>query len=438
MPESQRERTVLPLAVPLGIFLAIGILIFLFSRILLNVPRAVAVAVALMTAVNILVTCAIVSMRRVRGVALGMLALVLAVPMLLGAGTAAKIFTVKVPQPKVVVAAQTVTVIAKNTAFSTASLTAKPGNLTIDFKNEETSPISHDMQFFDGPTSSSPVLYTGAIISSGASATYELKDLKPGTYYYRCLIHPTIMTGTLTVSGSGGSNSAAPGGGPTPGPVHLTAKNLAFSLKTITISANTPTTVVFDNADTAAHNFDIVSGPAGYTKPAGVPTIASPGQTVTYNVPALPAGTYKFQCDIHPTLMFGTLNVVASGGGAPTATATASPTATATASPSAAPASGIPASGPIQLTAQNLAFSLKTITISANTPTTVVLDNKDVAPHNFDIVSGPAGYTKPSGLPTLANPGQTVTYNIPALPPGTYKFQCDIHPTLMFGTLTVQ
>ena len=30
------------------------------------------------------------------------------------------------------------------------------------------------------------------------------------------------------------------------------------------------------------------------------------------------------------------------------------------------------------------------------------------------------------------------TYDVPSLPAGTYKFECSIHPTQMFGTLTVQ
>jgi hypothetical protein len=35
---------------------------------------------------------------------------------------------------------------------------------------------------------------------------------------------------------------------------------------------------------------DLVTGPA----------------TATYDVPAIPAGTYFFHCDVHPTQMFGT------------------------------------------------------------------------------------------------------------------------------------
>jgi plastocyanin len=37
--------------------------------------------------------------------------------------------------------------------------------------------------------------------------------------------------------------------------------------------------------------------------------IVQGGQSATYNVPALTAGSYYFHCDVHPTLMFGTLTV---------------------------------------------------------------------------------------------------------------------------------
>ena len=47
MAEDIRERTTLPFGVPLGIFAVVAFVVFLFSRILLNVPRQVAVAVAL-------------------------------------------------------------------------------------------------------------------------------------------------------------------------------------------------------------------------------------------------------------------------------------------------------------------------------------------------------------------------------------------------------
>ena len=33
---------------------------------------------------------------------------------------------------------------------------------------------------------------------------------------------------------------------------------------------------------------------------------------------------------------------------------------------------------------------------------------------------------------------KTTTYQVSALKPGTYYFQCDIHPTAMFGTFIVK
>ena len=89
MAEDVRERTTLPLGVPLGIFAVVLVVVFLFSRILLNVPKQVAVVVALMTALNILVTCGIIAMRKVHGATVFALLLVISVPILIGGAAAA-------------------------------------------------------------------------------------------------------------------------------------------------------------------------------------------------------------------------------------------------------------------------------------------------------------------------------------------------------------
>jgi cytochrome c oxidase subunit II len=85
--------------------------------------------------------------------------------------------------------------------------------------------------------------------------------------------------------------------------VDLTAHNIAFDKKTLEVPAGQPFVIHFVNNDTIQHEVAIYdsSGNAVFT-----------GQTITqgtidYQVPALPAGTYRFQCDIHPQVMFGTL-----------------------------------------------------------------------------------------------------------------------------------
>jgi plastocyanin len=306
MAEDIRERTTLPLGVPLGIFAAVLVVVFLFSRILLNVPRQVAVAVALMTALNILVTCGIIAMRKVEGSTTFALLLVIAVPVLIGGAIAARVITVKVP-PKHVPPPPPLALSAKNLAFNPPNLTLPPGDATIDFKNEDTA--AHDVHIFDGPDGNAPSLFAGEIVNPGASATYKVTGLKAGsTYFFRCDVHPTQMTGKVTVAAA--ATSAAGGGGKvSTGPILLGAANTAFSKSQLDVAANAPIKVILKNSDTAPHNFDIASGPAPYAKPATQPPIAQGGASVTYDIPGLPAGQYEFLCDIHPNSMKGTLTV---------------------------------------------------------------------------------------------------------------------------------
>jgi len=304
MAEDIRERTTLTLGVPLGIFAVVVFVVFLFSRILLNVPRQVAVAVALMTALNVLITCGIIALRKVEGATTFALLLVIAVPLVIGGSIAAKIITVKEPA-KHVPPPPPVALSAKNLAFNPPNLTLPPGDATIDFKNEDTAP--HNVHIFDGPDANAPSLFAGEIVNPGASATYKVTGLKAGsTYFFRCDVHPAQMTGKVTVAAP--STSAA-GGKVSTGPILLGAANTAFAKSQLDIAANTPTKVILKNADSAPHNFDIISGPPPYAKPAEQPQLAQPGASVTYDIPGLPAGQYQFQCDIHPGNMKGTLTV---------------------------------------------------------------------------------------------------------------------------------
>jgi plastocyanin len=83
-------------------------------------------------------------------------------------------------------------------------------------------------------------------------------------------------------------------------------------------------------------------------------------------------------------------------------------------------------------------FSTKDLTFKAGTPTNLTFDNQDPSvPHNVVIFQGnnDKGAQVFSG-PLVTGPAQVV-YNVPALVAGTYYFHCQVHPTTMFGHLTV-
>ena len=95
-----------------------------------------------------------------------------------------------------------------------------------------------------------------------------------------------------------------------------------------------------------------------------------------------------------------------------------------------------PASGPsIPLVAKGVKFDQANLTVPA-AGFTVHYDNQDKdIPHDFVILDS-AG-TKVFGSKTVTGVA-TADIPVPPVKAGTYKFECSIHPTSMFGTLTVQ
>lgn len=127
---------------------------------------------------------------------------------------------------------------------------------------------------------------------------------------------PTTMAMTMTTVPQATGTSvptSVPGAGPGV-TLAVAAKNVLFNVTSITVPAGSTVTVYFDNQDSGVpHNFAVYTNQQATTKIFAGQIINGPGTTsYTFTAPSTP-GSYWFRCDVHPTVMYGTLNVVANG-----------------------------------------------------------------------------------------------------------------------------
>jgi plastocyanin len=109
---------------------------------------------------------------------------------------------------------------------------------------------------------------------------------------------PTVPTGSLAPSAAAGGSPGAAGGTS----IDLAAKNIAFDQSSLSAPANAPFVIHFDNQDSGIpHNVAIYNDSSKTEVKFRGDPVTGPAQA-TYDVPALPAGTYYFQCDIHPQM----------------------------------------------------------------------------------------------------------------------------------------
>jgi plastocyanin len=89
----------------------------------------------------------------------------------------------------------------------------------------------------------------------------------------------------------------------------------------------------------------------------------------------------------------------------------------------------------VVIAADDLVFSASTLSAPADEPFQIAFDNQESAPHNVAIYRDDSATEKVFGSDPFSGPA-VVTYDVPALAPGTYYFRCDVHPD-MAGELSV-
>src|SRR5262249_13892455 len=95
---------------------------------------------------------------------------------------------------------------------------------------------------------------------------------------------------------------------------------VSFDTKTLIVPAGRPFDLTFDNKNAGVpHNVRIADSSAQTTILFDGDPITGPAQA-TYHVPALQAGTYYFECKIHPN-MNGTVQAIAESGPPPSGAA---------------------------------------------------------------------------------------------------------------------
>ena len=425
-----RQSLLLPILLPAGVLIVIGLVLFGFSRVLLTVSHAAATVVALIVAVAVVAVAGwVASRQRVTGATLfSMVAAVAGVAMVAGglAVVAAPLQEEGGEEPggEAVVLALAAPEGAAVDGFSTDALAAPSDEpFTIAFDNADPS-TQHNVVLFDGPDADAPALFTGELVTGPAQIDYRIEPVPEGEYFFHCEVHPTTMTGTLTAApGEGGEGGEGGGGGATT----VVASDLSFDTDTIDLPADTPTTLTLDNRDDGIpHNIAIYTDDS-LGESLFVGDLVTGPASVDYEIPAIPAGEYYFHCDVHPD-MSGTVVVEGGGGGGGGGDPGGGE--------DGGDAEGEGGAAAASVAAENSAFDPTTLSWEAGAETTLTFDNRDpvdvAGPHNVSIYDGDTALFQGD----LVEGPATVDYAVPAMEAGTYDFRCDVHPD-MIGTVEV-
>jgi plastocyanin len=292
----ERESLLLPILIPVGALLVIGIVLYSFSRVLLSVKPNAATATALVAAAGTMAVASFVASRkRVTGTALGAFVGAVAGIAMLAGGIAIAVIGPPEPEVKPFQVFLVAPEGAATKGFETKegdpadALTVEAGvPIDLEFDNQDPS-VGHNVQIFDGPDDSAASLFQGEVITGPTQTTYHVPPLSEGEFFFHCEIHPATMTGTITAAkGAGG--------------IRVVAKDTAFDTKEIKLPADTPSKLTFENQDPFAHNLSIYTDDTASGEPLFTFEPFPGPLAESFPVPALPEGEYYFHCDVHPTM----------------------------------------------------------------------------------------------------------------------------------------
>jgi len=295
------------IAYPLLALVFGGILVWSFSRVLLAVSKDMAVVIAILMSANILVGAALVAYgRRVRGRPVAFPFLVVAGVIVVAGGLVSAVAFGDRPPGELAEGGETISVSAQNIAFDTTSLTlTADANVTMIFDNRDAG-TPHNIAI-TRDEAGADIIFQGAQVDGPAKATYTFTAPPPGSYFFHCQFHPTQMKGTVTATAGPPPSGGPPGGGPPPGAIPLEAKNIAFDTNELTAPSGGQVTIHFSNQDPQTpHNFSIYTDESATAPIFQGANITGPAST-DYTFAAPEPGDYFFRCDVHPTIMTGTI-----------------------------------------------------------------------------------------------------------------------------------
>jgi plastocyanin len=231
-----------------------------------------------------------------------------------------------------------------------------------------------------------------------------------------------------------------------PPPQYVDINNNAFNPDNITVPLNT--TVTWSNHDKTEETVTATDGSfdSGNITPGGY----------QYRYIFLQPGWYEYYSRDHPS-MRGTVIVKTANGNIPPRPQQATPKAPGPAAPQMNVSANATKPAPSNMTAKNMsasatgksvsfgliakniAFNTSTIMVPAGANVIISFDNQDQGiPHNFAVYQSSAAKNAIFTGKIVTGPAKaTYTFTAPSTP-GTYYFQCNVHPTQMNGQFIVE